>query len=86
MFHCSQLQKRQHKAKKTSDPGKQRNKGQMSGFDCDGWLFITVFNGSDEVYVKFRHRCKHTPYWSIDVPEKIQEYVQQNARLSLKEV
>ena len=76
MYHCSQMHECQHKPKKGKHEGaKLRDKDAMDTFDCHGWLFITVIEGSDVVNdVKFQHKDDHIPYWNIDVPEDVQDF------------
>jgi len=70
------MNERQHKPKKGKCEGaKLRDKDAMDTFDCHGWLFITVIEGSDVVNdVKFQHKDDHIPYWNIDVPEDVQDF------------
>jgi hypothetical protein len=42
MYHCSQIQSRQHKPRKVEDADKHRDKHQMATLKCGGWLHITV--------------------------------------------
>ncbi|TRM55826.1 hypothetical protein BD626DRAFT_415300, partial [Schizophyllum amplum] len=80
-YHCAQLKSRQHAVKKT--PGaKPRDKGSMTTFDCDGWLHITVWVIGTAAVVKMKHENDHIPYWRIDVPEKVQEFVRDNAKMT----
>jgi hypothetical protein len=65
---------------------KHRSRGQMDSFDCDGWMHITVFKGSNEVFVKLKHKDCHVPYWRTDVPKHIQEYVKENPKLKTPQV
>ena len=53
-YSCAQLKSRQHASRKTNDTKKQRDKGLMETFDCDGWLHITVW---DDVET-FKSGCK----------------------------
>jgi hypothetical protein len=82
MYSCAQLCTRQHKPKKSSKEDViHRAKGRMDAFACDGWLHITLFVGSTEVFVKLKHKDDHAPYWSIEVPEDVKEYVKDNPKL-----
>jgi hypothetical protein len=65
---------------------KNRNKEQMDTFKCGGWLFITIMDGGDDAFVKFQHKDDHVPYWNIDVPPEIQDYVRKNVELSPTQV
>lgn len=58
----------------------------MDSFMCHGWCHITVKNDSDVVLVKLKHEEDHIPYWKLDIPEKIQEYVTTHSELSMAEV
>ena len=79
MYHCSQMHERQHKPKKGGhEDAKLHDKDAMDTFDCHGWLFITVTEGSDIVNVKFQHKDDHVPYWNIDVPMDVQNLVHNN--------
>jgi hypothetical protein len=53
----------------------------MEGFECHGWLRITILKGSKIVSVKLKHEDDHVPYWSIDIPPKVKEYVGKNPEL-----
>jgi hypothetical protein len=87
MYHCSQMHERQHKPKKGRCEGaKLRDKDAMDTFDCHGWLFITVVEGSDVVNVKFQHKDDHIPYWNIDVPQDVQNLVQNNLSMTPTQV
>jgi hypothetical protein len=92
MYHCAQIDTRQHQPKKEQREGaKTRDKGQLDTFSCDGWLHITIFDGEDVTYVKLKHKCdsqglRHPPYWCIDVPKEVENHVKENFRLRLKDV
>lgn len=86
MFHCAQLSARQKKPQKSEDLSKHRDKEAMLSFDCEGWLHITVWDGSDIVRIRLGHCLQHVPYWSIDVPDDIRQYVEQNFELRPTEV
>jgi hypothetical protein len=58
----------------------------MDTFKCRGWLYITIMDGGDDAFVKFRHEQDHVPYWTIDVPTEIQQYVHKNIELSPTQV
>ena len=63
MYHCSQVCEHQHKPRKGRCEGaKPCDKDAMDTFDCHGWLFITVTEGSDIVHLKFQHKDDHVPY------------------------
>jgi len=54
----------------------------MDNFECGGWIHIIITEGSDTTLVKFKHKDDHIPYWNIDVPPEIQDYVQENINLN----
>ncbi|KAJ7581308.1 hypothetical protein C8J56DRAFT_794595 [Mycena floridula] len=84
MYHCAQISTRQHKPKKAKHEGvKHRDKDAMESFACKGWLHITLSESSDIAFVKIRHDDDHVPYWCIDVPEDIQQYVRDNPDLTM---
>jgi hypothetical protein len=83
MYHCAQVETRQHKPKKgVRDGAKPRDKGAMDTFSCKGWLHITVYEGSPSVEIRLKHEDEHIPYWCIDVPPKIREFVEQHHQLN----
>ncbi|KAF8967522.1 hypothetical protein BDZ97DRAFT_1656387 [Flammula alnicola] len=83
MYHCAQINTRQHKPKKAKNEGvKHRDKEQMDTFKCHGWLSITITDDGDDAFVKFQHEDDHVPYWNIDVPSEIQDFVRENLELS----
>ncbi|KAJ7787808.1 hypothetical protein B0H14DRAFT_2399159 [Mycena olivaceomarginata] len=83
MYHCSQNQKRQHKPKKSEREGaKHRDKIPMESFNCRGWLHITIDDSDNIAIVKILHRDDHIPYWCIDVPAEVTEFVRQNPKLT----
>lgn len=87
MYHCVQSATRQNKPKKSDKPGAiPRDKIPMESFQCQGWLHITLWDFSDVAYVKIDHCEAHVPYWCIDVPQAVIEYVSENAELSLPTV
>ncbi|PPQ85367.1 hypothetical protein CVT26_000899, partial [Gymnopilus dilepis] len=82
VYNCVQATKRQHKSKKSTKEGvKNRDKAQMETFSCQGWIFVTIVDGESEAFVKFRHDVKHVPYWTIDIPSQVQEFIQKNIDL-----
>lgn len=58
----------------------------MDTFECDGWLHITVTEGSDIAVVKLKHQDDHVPYWTIDVPVDIQNIVHDNPSMKPAQV
>ncbi|KAF8224842.1 hypothetical protein L208DRAFT_1425713 [Tricholoma matsutake] len=72
MYHCSQVCECQHKPKNGRHAGaKLWDKDAVDTFDCHGWLFITVTEGSNIVNVKFQHKDDHVPYWNIDLWDEV---------------
>ena len=92
MYHCAQNSSRQHKPKKgAKDIVKNRDKEQMDTFKCHGWLSITIMDSNGEVqgdnaFIKFQHEDDHVPYWNIDVPPEVQDYVHENIDLGPTQV
>lgn len=50
----------------------------MDTFECKGWLHITVTEGCNVVTVKLKHEDDHVPYWKIDVPQDVQDFIREN--------
>ncbi|KAJ7920115.1 hypothetical protein B0H13DRAFT_1605671 [Mycena leptocephala] len=87
MYHCVQNQARQNPPKKSEREGvKHRDKLAMDTFKCHGWLHITVNDWNSIAFVKIIHRDDHIPYWSIDVPTDVVEFVRQNTKLTPAQV
>ncbi|KAG6826876.1 hypothetical protein H0H92_014080 [Tricholoma furcatifolium] len=83
IYHCAQIDARQHKSKKTQKPNaKRRDKHSMETFDCSGWLYIVIFMGSPVANVKLTHKEDHIPYWCIDVPDEVKDFVNANPNLT----
>ena len=83
MYHCAQVNSRQHKSKKSGHEGvKSRDKDSMDVFDCSGWLHITITAGKCVAIVKLKHEDDHIPYWCIDVPADVKAFVVQNPSLN----
>ncbi|KAG6806913.1 hypothetical protein H0H92_009581, partial [Tricholoma furcatifolium] len=81
MYNCAQINTR----KKGSKKGKgatERDKYAMETFPCNGWLHITLTIGEPIALVKLTHEDDHVPYWRIDVPKNIQEFVKNNPKLT----
>ncbi|TRM55937.1 hypothetical protein BD626DRAFT_466992 [Schizophyllum amplum] len=74
VYHCAQLRSRQRASCK-SDSKKQCDKGSMITFDCDGWLHIVVWEDAEPASISIKHDNDHIPYWRIDVPKNVQDYV-----------
>ncbi|KAG6848015.1 hypothetical protein H0H93_004170 [Arthromyces matolae] len=85
MYNCAQSKSRQHKPKK----GKglmERDKYQLDTFPCSGWLHITVTLGDSVALVKFKHEDDHVPYWKIDVPQNVQDFIKMNTKLTTSQM
>ncbi|KAJ7790884.1 hypothetical protein B0H14DRAFT_3501125 [Mycena olivaceomarginata] len=54
----------------------------MDAFECHGWLHITIMDGENIALIKISHSDDHIPYWSIDVPADVIEFVKQNPKLT----
>ncbi|THU82117.1 hypothetical protein K435DRAFT_692167, partial [Dendrothele bispora CBS 962.96] len=52
----------------------QRDKGQMDSFNCNGWLFMTIFEGESFAQVQLKHTHDHVIYSEMHVPPEVQEY------------
>ncbi|THV01366.1 hypothetical protein K435DRAFT_613187, partial [Dendrothele bispora CBS 962.96] len=75
-YHCAQQAKRQHKPAKSELLNLQRDKGQMDSFNCNGWLFMTIFEGESFAQVQLKHTHDHVIYSEMHVPPEVQEYVE----------
>ncbi|KAJ6522810.1 hypothetical protein DFH09DRAFT_1330397 [Mycena vulgaris] len=83
IYHCAQNVKHQHAPKKTQREGaKPRDKIAMDAFPCNGWLHITIIDWDDTAFVNIGHAEDHVPYWKIDVPSDIIDFVYQNSKLT----
>ncbi|KAJ7715311.1 hypothetical protein B0H14DRAFT_2251255, partial [Mycena olivaceomarginata] len=81
-YHCAQSSARQHKPKKNSDVKKQRDKGQMRTFACQGWLTVWASPDSDSEYlIRIRHDDCHEKYVCIDVPDDVKSYIKENSKM-----
>ena len=91
MYHCAQNSSHQHKPKKAAKDShsvKNRDREQMDTFKCYRWLSITIKDGGlgDDTFIKFQHKDDHVPYWRIDVPLEVQNYVHKNIDLGPTQV
>jgi len=87
MYHCAQTSSRQHAPKKTEREGaKSRDKLAMESFPCQGWPHITVNDWDEVAWVKISRKDDHVPYYSIDVPPHIVDFVHQNHKLTPTQV
>ena len=78
-FHCAQLEDCQAKPEKNADVKKHRDKRAMDVFPCNGWVKITV-SDSSLVEIEITHKISHVPYWPTEIPQNIQEGIQQRAK------
>ena len=87
MYNCAQAKARQQKPKKGKNEAvKERDKDRMDTFDCRGWIHITLCEGGDTALIRFKHEDDHVPYWNIDVPPEVQDYVRKNTQLTPTQV
>jgi hypothetical protein len=87
MYHCAQVNSRQHKSRKSEHENvKSRDKDSMDVFDCSGWLHITVTTGEPVALVKMKHEDDHVPYWCIDVPQDVKDFIHANPDLNPSQV
>jgi hypothetical protein len=82
MYHCAQSEARQNAPKISDRVEVKRDKLAMDAFHCHGWLHITVNDWDNIAFVKILHRDDHIPYWSIDVPPDVVEFVRKNPKLT----
>ncbi|KAF8322383.1 hypothetical protein F5887DRAFT_837317, partial [Amanita rubescens] len=74
---------RQKKPQKVQREGaKQRDKESMDAFDCHGRLQIVLSPNDTVALVKLIHRDDHIPYWNIDVPKDVRDFVHKNPNLT----
>jgi hypothetical protein len=86
-YYCAQNKTRQHKPKKSERDGvKLRDKGSMDAFKCHGWLFITLFHGTDVAWLTLQHKDDHVPYYRIDVDNEVKDFIANNPLLKPTEV
>ena len=85
MFHCAQTVTRQHKPKK-GDNCKTRDKDRMYTFECRGWLHITIMDDTDIALVKYNHEDDHVPYWDVEIPLDIKEFISNNVQMKPTQV
>lgn len=87
VYHCCQNKTRQRSSRKSKDMSTQhRDKIMMDSFDCDGWVHISIWDLTDIARIKIRHSNAHVPYYSINIPQHITEYVSNNCELSMSKV
>ncbi|THU77980.1 hypothetical protein K435DRAFT_692671 [Dendrothele bispora CBS 962.96] len=54
----------------------------MDSFNCNGWLFMTIFEGESFAQVQLKHTHDHVIYSEMHVPPEVQEYVENNFKMS----
>ncbi|TCD59764.1 hypothetical protein EIP91_011523, partial [Steccherinum ochraceum] len=79
VFSCAQSNTREHKAK-TPRGDKPRDARRMPRFDCGGWLYVTVTEGSSVLGIRIKHLEPHTAYVAIDLPDRWKEYIRTHAK------
>ncbi|KAJ7718501.1 hypothetical protein B0H14DRAFT_3011233 [Mycena olivaceomarginata] len=52
----------------------------MRTFDCRGWLTVWAYEDS-EYFIRIRHQECHEKYVSIDLPEDVKSYINQNPKM-----
>jgi predicted hydrocarbon binding protein len=86
-YTCAQSDTRQHKRKKSKKPDlKPRDRVAMDVFSCSGWLNITLYEGTDTASVSYKHGEEHVHYFSINMPERVKELVNENPGLTPTQV
>lgn len=86
MYHCAQLSDRQREPKqdcRTKEGAKPRDKLSMDTHNCAGWLNIIITDELDHAIVSLRHELDHQPYWNIELPQNIKDFIHEHAHLSL---
>lgn len=58
----------------------------MDTFACQGWLKITVYEELSSVDIKLNHGEEHIPYWCIDIPQAVRQFVENNRQLTSAQV
>ncbi|KAL0569697.1 hypothetical protein V5O48_012270 [Marasmius crinis-equi] len=53
----------------------------MDSFDCNGWIHVTIFEGSDEAFITVTHEEDHVHYWRVDIPDDVRSYIEANLAL-----
>ena len=86
MYHCAQNSRQQHKSKKVEDRMKRRDRDCIDTFKCKGWLHITITNLSDTAFVKIDHHDDHVPYFPIDIPQDVVDFITDNAKMTPTQV
>jgi hypothetical protein len=84
-YSCAQTASRQPKPAKREGV-RNRDKGSMDTFNCNGWLHITLFEDSDQAFVKFKHQEDHCDYPKTSIPDNIREFIEKNYKMSTSAV
>ncbi|KAK6972001.1 hypothetical protein R3P38DRAFT_2550175 [Favolaschia claudopus] len=75
-YTCAQNSLRQEKSQKKASSEKQRDKAQMSTFECQGWLTIWASPDDDsEYFIRIRHQECHQKYVCIDIPDDVKQII-----------
>ncbi|KIK60122.1 hypothetical protein GYMLUDRAFT_59633 [Collybiopsis luxurians FD-317 M1] len=83
IYNCTQQQNWQHKSKKNQCKGAiPCNKLSMHSHPCEGWLGIPIHSDSTTVLVSLKNMDNYEPYFNIEIPQHIKEFVQNHASLS----
>ncbi|KAJ6517844.1 hypothetical protein DFH09DRAFT_1098638 [Mycena vulgaris] len=80
-YHCAQISTRQHKSKKILETTKQRDKGQMRTFDCQGWLTVWASPDEMEYFIRIHHKECHEKYVCIDLPDEVRDFISKNSKM-----
>lgn len=87
MYTCAQSQERMPKSQKQKlEHTKLRDRLAMTRFDCHGWLHITLSNTNHTAFVKISHGNLHIPYYCIDVPQDIKDFIHENLNMTPSQV
>src|ERR1700735_570867 len=80
MYICAQSKLHHNKSREgLHEEAKPHDKESMDMFECAGWLHITIDEVEAIALVKLQHEDDHIPYWCIDVPDDVCEYVAKNS-------
>ncbi|KAF8156957.1 hypothetical protein B0H34DRAFT_631400, partial [Crassisporium funariophilum] len=85
-YRCAQSEKKVKSRKGVREGAKMRDKGCMDTFACKGWLNITVYEELSVVDIKLSHAEEHIPYWCIDIPQNVCQFVKNNCQLTSAQV
>jgi hypothetical protein len=85
-FSCAQNQQRQRDSKKIAELEKQRAKLPMFGFDCHGWLHITIDGSSDYAGIHIVHQEDHVPYCVVSFLENVKDLILKGSSKTVSQV